>query len=114
MEKIKDIMGKRFIAFNENSSVKDIAKQMGKYDLGCAIIVRKNKPIGIITERDMVKRVAAKNLDVNKTKAKEIMTTPVETIDPNANIYYVAKRLQKISCCQRWKICRISYSNRFG
>lgn len=91
MEKIKDIMGKRFISFNENSSVKDIAKKMGKYDLGCAIIVRKNKPIGIITERDMVKRVVAKNLDVNKTKAKEIMTNPVESIDPNANIYYVAK-----------------------
>ncbi|MEK6841109.1 MAG: CBS domain-containing protein [Nanoarchaeota archaeon] len=91
MEKIKDIMGKRFIAFNENSSVKSIAKKMGELDLGCAIIVKGDKPIGIITERDIVKRVVAKDLDVNKIKAKDIMTSPVKTIDPDANIYYVAK-----------------------
>jgi len=69
MEKIRDIMGKRFIAFNENSSVRNIAKKMGKYDLGCAIVVKNNKPIGIITERDMVKRVVARNLDVNKERS---------------------------------------------
>ena len=86
MEKIRDIMGKRFIAFNENSSVRNIAKKMGKYDLGCAIVVKNNKPIGIITERDMVKRVVARNLDVNKTKAKDVMTKPVETINPDANV----------------------------
>ena len=95
MEKIKDIMGKRSIAFNENSSVKDIAKKMGALDLGCAVIVRGDKPIGIVTERDMVKRVVAKNLDLKKTKAKEIMTSPVETINPDANIYYVAKIMKE-------------------
>ena len=95
MEKIRDIMGKRFIAFNENSSVKNIAKQMGRYDLGCAIVVKNNKPIGIITERDMVKRVVARNLDVNKTRAKDVMTKPVETIHPDANIYFVARTMKE-------------------
>jgi len=95
METVRDIMGKKFIAFSENSSVQEIAKKMGQLDLGCAVIVRNNNPIGIITERDMVKRVVAKNLDVKKTKAKDVMTTPVETIDPDANIYYVAKIMKE-------------------
>jgi CBS domain-containing protein len=95
MEKIKDILGKKSIVFNENSSIKDIAKKMGEVDLGCAIITKKNKPIGIITERDIAKRVVAKDLDVNKIKAKDIMTSPVETINPDANIYYVARIMKE-------------------
>lgn len=95
MEKIKDIMIKRVITFKENSSVIDIAKKMGALDIGCAVIVRGNKPIGIITERDIVKRVAAKNLDVKKAKARDIMTSPVESINPDTNIYYVGKIMKE-------------------
>ena len=95
MEKIKDIMVKKVITFKENSSIKEIAEKMGKLDIGCAIIVRGRKPIGILTERDMVKRVIAKDLDIRKTKAKEVMTSPVETINPDANIYYVSKVMKE-------------------
>ena len=95
MEKIRDIMIKKVITFKEDSSVKDIAEKMGKFDIGCAIIVKGKKPIGIITERDMVKRIVAKRIDISKTKAKEIMTSPVETINPEANIYYVSKVMKE-------------------
>jgi CBS domain-containing protein len=95
MEKIRDIMIKKVITFKDDSSIIDIAKKMGSLDIGCTIIVKGKKPIGIITERDMVKKVIAKSLDVKKTKARDIMTSPVETINPDANIYYVSKVMKE-------------------
>ena len=95
METVKDIMNRKVINFDENSSVDKIAKELGKYDTGCAIITRNRKPVGIITERDMVKRVIALDLDIKKIKAKNIMTSPVESIDQNTNIYYASKVMQE-------------------
>jgi CBS domain-containing protein len=95
MEKISDIMVKNIVTFKENDSILDIAKKMGEKDIGCTIIVKGEKPIGIITERDMVKRVVAKNLDLKKIKAKDIMTSPVESINPESNIFYVNKIMRE-------------------
>ena len=43
----------------------------------------------------MVKRVIAKNLNPKKTKAYEIMTSPVESVSPDANIYYTSDLMRK-------------------
>ncbi len=91
METVKDIMNKKVVHFNENSYVHNVAQALGKIDVGCAIITRNKKPVGIITERDLVKRVIAKNLDPKKTKAKNVMTSPVEVLDQSTNIYYASK-----------------------
>ena len=91
METVKDIMNKKVIHFDENTSIYKIALGLGKYDIGCAIITKNKRPIGIITERDLVKRVFASGLDLNTTSAKIVMTSPVETIDQDTNIYYASK-----------------------
>ena len=95
METVKDIMNKKVTIFDINSSAHKIAEIMGKMDIGAVIITKNKKPIGIITERDMVKRVIAKNLDPKKTKAYQIMTTPVKTVSPDANIYYTSRVMQQ-------------------
>lgn len=88
-------MHKGATTFDINSNVEEISKVMGNKDIGAVIITKNKKLIGIITERDMVKRVIAKNLDPKKTKAHQIMTSPVESVPPEANIYYVSNIMQK-------------------
>ena len=105
METVKNIMNKKVIHFDGNSPVYEVAKELGKYDVGCAIITRNKKPVGIITERDMVKRVIAKNLDLRKIKAKDVMTSPVETLDQDTNIYYASK-VMKDKKYQRYPVTR--------
>ena len=95
METVKDIMIKKFITFDPNSNIEKIAKVMGKMDIGAVVISKNKKPIGIITERDMVKRVIARNLNPKKTKASQIMTSPVESVSPDANIYHTSKMMQE-------------------
>jgi len=95
MDKIKDIMVKNVVTFKEDDSVFEIAKKMGERDIGCAVIVKGKKVTGIITERDMVKRVVGKNIDSKKIKAKDVMTSPAEVIDPDSNIFYVNKIMRE-------------------
>ena len=71
---------------------------MDKNDLGCVIVVNKaGKSIGIITERDLVIRVLAKNVKPDTFRAKEIMTTPLVTIEPDATISDAARRMNRLN-----------------
>ena len=68
---------------------------MGKNEISCVVITKDKKPIGVITERDMTKTAVAKNLDSEKTKAKDIMSKPVVSISPDMNIYYTKKLMKE-------------------
>ena len=80
-------MSNPVITMDENETSNKAAANMDIHDLGAIIVTNKaGKSIGIITERDLVIRVLAKNLKPDTVKAKEIMTTPLVTIEPEATI----------------------------
>jgi len=59
------------------------------------IVVEGGKPIGIVTETDMVKRVIAENLAPAEIKVRDIMSTPLITIDGGSTILDASKAMQK-------------------
>ena len=81
--KVEDVMVKEVITIDENSTVKEAAEVMNKFEIGCLIAVRKGKAMGIITERDLLERVVAEAKDANKTKVKDVMSSPLVVIEPN-------------------------------
>ena len=94
---VKDVMSSPVVTVDENEASNKTAAVMDKNDLGCVIVTDKaGKSIGIITERDLVIRVLAKNLKPDKVKAKEIMTTPLATIEPDAAITEAARRMNRL------------------
>jgi len=94
---VKDAMSSPVVTLDEEAPSNKIAKVMDEHNLGCVIIVNKSqKPIGIITERDLVKRVLSKNLMPDAIKAKDIMTSPVVTIEPDATISEAARRMSRL------------------
>jgi CBS domain-containing protein len=95
---VKDVMSNPVVTADENETTNNIAVTMDKMRLGAVIITNKEgKSIGIITERDLVVRVIAKNNKPNEIKAKEIMTTPLTTIDPEATISDAARRMNHLN-----------------
>jgi signal-transduction protein with cAMP-binding, CBS, and nucleotidyltransferase domain len=54
------------------------------------------KALGIITESDLVRRVLAKNLRASKLTAKEVMSTPLITVDPDLELTETARRMSKL------------------
>ncbi len=94
---VKDIMSSPVVTLNENEASNKAAVVMDNNDLGCVIVTNSaGNSIGIITERDLVIRVLAKNLKPDAVKAKEIMTTPLVTIEPDAAITEAARRMNRL------------------
>lgn len=95
---VKDVMSSPVIAIDESAPANRAAELMDKDDLGCIIVSNKQgKPLGIITERDLVVRVLAKNLKPDTLKAKQVMTSPLMTIEPDATISEAARRMSKLN-----------------
>lgn len=84
--KVEDVMVKEVITIDENSTVKEAADIMNKFEIGCLIAVRKGKAMGILTERDLLKRVVAEGKDANRTKVKDIMTSPLVVAEPTMDL----------------------------
>jgi len=84
--KVEDVMIREVIAINSDATVREAVNSMNKYEIGCLVVLTRGKVDGIITERDMLKRVIGKNRDVNKTKIKEIMSRPVWVVTPNTEL----------------------------
>jgi CBS domain-containing protein len=94
---VKDVMSSPVVTLDEDETSNKVATLMDENDLGCVIISNKaRKPVGIITERDLVVRVLAKNLMPDAIKAKEIMTSPLVTITPEATISEAARRMSRL------------------
>ncbi len=93
--KAKDVMSFPVVTVDESESSMRVSELMMKHNIGSIIVVnRKKNPLGIITERDIVKRVAAKNLVPDKVKASAIMSKPLMTIDSSTEITDAMKRMK--------------------
>jgi CBS domain-containing protein len=94
---VRDVMSSPVVTMDENETSNKAAMAMDKNDLGAVIVTNQSgKSIGIITERDLVIRVLAKNVKPDTVKTKDIMTTPLVTIEPEATISEAARRMNRL------------------
>lgn len=88
---VEDVMVKEVITIDENSTVKEAAEVMNKFEIGCLIAIRKGKAVGIMTERDLLKRVVAEVRDPAVTKVKDIMSSPLVVVEPSTDLEEAVK-----------------------
>jgi CBS domain-containing protein len=74
---VEDIMIKEVVTIDEEATVKEAVELMNKHEIGCLIVMKKRKPSGILTERDLLTRVLVKSKDPEKTKVSEVMSKPI-------------------------------------
>lgn len=95
---VKDVMTSPVIIIDEDASVEKAAQLMDKHNVGCVIVTgKKGKPLGIITERDLVARVLAKNSRGIELTAKEVMTSPLITVDPDETLIEASRRMSRLN-----------------
>jgi len=87
---VKDIMKKNVITIDEAESIQDAAQMMTDANVGCVIVTRKDVPVGIITERDFVTKVAAEGRPLF-TEVSEVMSLPLTTVDPDDTVWDAAE-----------------------
>jgi len=95
---VKDIMSSPAITVDEDTTIEKAAQLMADGHIGCILVTSKEgKPLGIITESDFVTRVLAKNIQPSKLTAKEVMTSPLITIDPDETLSEAARRMSQLN-----------------
>jgi CBS domain-containing protein len=95
---VKDTMSSPVVTTDENAPSNKVARLMDENEVGAVVVTNKEgKPLGIITEKDLVIRVLSKNLTPSAVKAKDIMTTPLVTIEPEATISEAARKMSSMN-----------------
>lgn len=95
---VKDVMSSPVITVDEDTTIDNAAQLMTDSRIGCVVVTSKEeKPLGIITESDFVTRVLAKNIQPGKLTAKEVMTSPLITVDPDESLSEVARRMSQLN-----------------
>jgi CBS domain-containing protein len=95
--KVEDVMSSPVITIKDTDSVLAAAKLMKKHEIGCVVVVGKSgEPKGLITERDVVRRVSAFDLLPSKVQAGKSMTRPAASIGAAAGVTEAAKKMREM------------------
>ena len=86
MLEVGDIMTPKVITEDEDTPVTQISKDMELSGVGSVVITRDGKPVGIITDRDIALKITMKNRIPGEIKAKEIMSSPLITVEPDTPV----------------------------
>ena len=91
---VRDAMVTNVITLSSDKSIVNAAKLMQEKNIGGLVVVDNNKPLGMITERDLLS-VISKDLQPNTVKVKDIMSSPIISISPDTSIIEAAKLMSE-------------------
>lgn len=94
--KVEDVMVQDVVTVDVNATVKKAVEIMNREEIGCLIVTKQEKAVGIITERDMLNRVLAQSRDITKTRVVEIMSSPLIVADPKMSLEEAARLMFKM------------------
>jgi CBS domain-containing protein len=92
---VKDVMSKPVITIEETKTAKDAGEIMKRTRKGCLIVTKKSKPVGIISDSDLIKKIVAKNIKASQVKLKDIMSKPLVTVGPEDDILVAVRKMKK-------------------
>ena len=89
--RVSDLMAKDPIMVDSERSVRETAITMDRAGHGCLLVTADGKIVGIVTERDLVRRALTKGGIISHTKVKNIMSSPLIVVNPEVSIKEAAK-----------------------
>ena len=91
---VNQVMSKNILTLDKSISLQEAAEHMKKLSIGCVIVTKNNNPIGIITERDFVTKIAAEGRPLF-AEIVEVMSSPLITIDFEETVWEASKIMKE-------------------
>lgn len=91
---VRDIMNSPVVSASPNDTIRNIAKKMKEEKIGSIVIMEKDKPVGIVTDWDIVSNGLTRDVKPSQIKAKEVMQS-IHTIESEESITEAARQLRK-------------------
>ena len=86
MLKVKDVMVTNVVTVDVGVNVRKAVERMNNQEIGCLVVLEKGNFAGILTERDVLKRVVAEARNPEKTLVGDVMSKPLIVVDPDASL----------------------------
>ncbi len=84
--RVRDAMENKVVFFDASKTVADAAKTMMEKAVWSFVVTRGGMPVGVLTERDMIRRCYAKGLNPEMVMVESVMSSPIVTIEPEAQL----------------------------
>jgi CBS domain-containing protein len=95
-DQVGAVMSKTVRTVDSGKSLREALRLMVEYDIGSIVVTHRGRPVGIITERDIVKRLGGRGPEGLDRKTGAIASKPLITIDPEVEVWKAfAKMLRK-------------------
>jgi len=88
---VRDIMVRNVKTVRTDDTVLNAVQKMNKFRIGSVIVTNNGRPVGIITERNILERIVEPRLDPGTVNVKDIMSSPLKTIDVHAAVEEAAQ-----------------------
>jgi len=88
---VVEIMSTSPVTISADATVAEAASIMRDKEIGSLVVLEDSRPTGIVTERDVVTKVAAANKSAKDTDVREIMTSPLVAVHPHQEVAEAAK-----------------------
>jgi len=93
--RVKAIMSKGIVSLEKGLSIRSAVKTMVHKDVGSVVITAHGKPVGMVTERDILKSLAFRKAVRPDTPVEVIMSAPLITVNSNSTIGDAAELMAK-------------------
>jgi CBS domain-containing protein len=106
---VKDVMVTNVVTVDVGVNVRKAVERMNNQEIGCLVVLEKGNFAGILTERDVLKRVVAKARNPKKTLVGDVMSKPLIVVDPQASLeealeLMFEKRVKKLPVVKNKKL----------
>jgi CBS domain-containing protein len=88
MTTVRDLVGRqeRVVFVEPAATVREAAKAMAQSNVGCTAVLEDGRLLGLFTERDVLKRILLKDLNVDEVRVSEVMTREIVTCGPKTDV----------------------------
>ena len=93
MSQVRDIMQKKVITIELQKTVQDAAVILKEKHISFLVVVKDSKPVGVISERDIVRKIVAESVDPKSTQLEVIMSKNFKWVEPNASIESAVQKM---------------------
>jgi len=109
---VRDVMARNVKTVRTDDTVLEAVSKMNKFRIGSVVVTNNGRPVGIVTERNIMERIVEPRLDPMMVRVKEIMSSPVITIESNAGLdeavqVMIKKSIKKLPVTEGGKVTGI-------
>lgn len=92
---VGQVMSRAVLAVSSHETVLAATRSMAEKNVSCIVVTDQGSPVGILTETDLLRRIAQNENDFDTIPVKGIMSSPLETIGPGTSVFEASRIMEE-------------------